>query len=92
MIRNRQSSLWEPNESTLIAEVEPVFSYLDNKNLAKLPDKVAVKEILFNLNLDAAPGTDGITSLLYKEHWDLLGDYIFEVVTAVHKGEMLTRS
>ena len=55
-------------------EVTPVFSEADNKNLEKEPDKEEVKDVLFQSNLNAAPGTDGITSLLYKEHWDLLGD------------------
>jgi hypothetical protein len=76
----------------LLAEVKPVFSELDNENLAKLPEKDEVKEVLFKSNLNAAPGTDGITSLLYKEQWSLLGDSIFEVATAVHKGEKLSRS
>ena len=79
-------------QATLLAEVTPVFSELDNKNLEKMPAKEEVREVLFKSNLNAAPGTDGITSLLYKELWDLLGDSLFEVVCAVHKGEKLTSS
>ena len=70
----------------------PVFSESDNKNLEKSPDKEEVKEVLFNSNLNASPGTDGITSLLYKEHWDLFSDSVLEVVKTVHKGEKLTIS
>ena len=44
--------------------MKPVFTELDNENLAKLPEKDEVKEVLFKSNLNAAPGTDGITSLL----------------------------
>ena len=65
----------------MLAEVTPVFTDTDNENLLKLPDKDEVKDILFNSNLNAAPGSDGITSFLYKEHWDLVGDYLLEVVT-----------
>ena len=79
-------------QATLLAEILPVFTDLDNTNLMKLPDKDEVKEVLFNSNLNAAPGTDSITSLLYKEHWDVLGDALFEVITAIHKGEKLTLS
>ena len=58
-------------QAILLAEVTPVFTDLDNKNLLKLPDKDEVKFILDNSNLHAAPGTDGITSFLlwiYFEH------------------------
>ena len=73
-------------QATLLAEVMPVFTDMDNRNLVGLPDKDEVKDVLFNSNPNAAPGTDGITSLLYKEHWDVLGDSLFEVVTAIHQG------
>ena len=61
-------------QNILLSEVTPVFTEDDNKALEELPDKDEVREVLFKSNLNAAPGTDGITSLLYKEHWDLLGD------------------
>ena len=73
-------------QTILLAEISPVFTELDNKNLLELPVKDEVKEVLFNSNLNAAPGTDGITSLLYKEHWEVLGDSLHEAVEAVHKG------
>ena len=79
-------------QETLLAEVSPVFLEEDIKNLRAVPDKDEVKEVLFNSNLNAAPGTDGITSLFYKEHWDLLGDPLLQVVQAVHNGDQLTRS
>ena len=88
-----QPALLDPQaQAVLLAEVKPVFSEADNKSLLKLPDKEEVKVILFKSNLNAAPCTDGITSLLYKEHWNLLGEPLFEVVTAVHKGDKLTKS
>ena len=79
-------------QAILLAEITPVFTEADNLNLKKLPGKTEVKEVLFQSNTNAAPGTDGITSLLYKEHWDLLGQSLHQVVTAIHKGENLTCS
>ena len=57
-------------QDILLAEVEPVFTKEDNEMLLALPCKEEVKEVLFSSNLKAAPGTDGLTSLLYKECWD----------------------
>ena len=72
-------------QSTLLAEEVPVFTVTDNVDLEKLPDKEEVKFVLFESNLNAAPGTDGITSLLYKVHWDLLGKSLHHVVTAIQR-------
>ena len=79
-------------QDTLLAEVTPVFTEEDIENLKAVPGKEEVKEVLFESNLNAAPGTDGITSLLYKEHWDLLGDILLSVIQTVHQGEHLTAS
>ena len=51
-----------------------------------------MKYVLFESNLNAASGTDSITSLLYKGHWVLLGDSLREVVSAIHDGEIPTVS
>ena len=51
-----------------------------------------VFKILCQSNLNSAPGTDGITSFLYKEHWDILGDSLYQVMSAISQGEKLTLS
>ena len=76
----------------LLAEVEPVFTAADNALLCKVPTKKEVGITLSEANLHAAPGCDGLTSFLYKECWDMLGDSLTEVVQAVHKGEQPTRT
>ena len=79
-------------QAILLAEVEPVFTEEDNRRLEKPPDKDLVKAVLFKSNLKAAPGTDGITSLLYKECWDTLGDSLHKVCLEIFQGERLTDS
>ena len=59
-------------QQLLLQELEPVFPEADNVMLTKLPEKIEIKETLDDSNLHAAPGTDGITSFLYKECWDTL--------------------
>ena len=49
-------------------------------------------DILCQSNLNSAPGTDGITSLLYKEHWNILGESLYQVTNAIAQGETLSAS
>ena len=79
-------------QGILLEEVEQVFTEADNTMMNKLPTKNEIKEVLFNSNLRAAPGTDGITSLLYHDHWDILGDSLHEVTTEIMKGNSPTLS
>ena len=44
--------------------------------------KKDVKTSVSNSNLDAAPGTDGITALFCHHTWDIIGDALTEVVQA----------
>ena len=48
----------------MLGQVEKVFTDQDNQLFLSLPNKKDVKEVLADSNLLAAPGTDGIPSLL----------------------------
>ena len=43
-------------------------------------------------NLYAAPGTDGLPGLLYKESWAVLGNPLTEVMVAISEGQALQKS
>ena len=79
-------------QSILLQEVETVFTEADNEMLIKPPTKKEIKETLDDSNLHAAPGTDGLTSFLYKECWPILENYLTEVVQEVFKGSQPTKS
>ena len=79
-------------QDLLLAEVSQVFSPDDNELLCKAVTKSEVKETLCAANLHAAPGSDGLTSFLYKECWDILGDSFTSLVQAIHAGHAPTRS
>ena len=55
-------------QKKLLTVVDPLFSEAQNQAFIELPEKEEIKKVLFSSNLNAAPGTDGITSLLYKTH------------------------
>ena len=67
----------------LLGEVEEVFSNEDNQNFLSLPSMSDVKKRVSASNLLAAPGTDGIPSLLYSKCWDVMGGPLTEVVQAI---------
>ena len=64
----------------------------DNVMLSALPDKEEVFETVKEANHKAAPGTDGITSLVYKLCWSSMGDALTAVAQAKLEGEELPSS
>ena len=88
----KPAELDENAQQTLLAEMEPVVTEADNSMLAALPDKEEVFNTLKAANLKAAPGTDGIPSLVYKLCWNCMGDALTAVAQAKHGGEKLPAS
>ena len=76
----------------MLNEVEEVFTEEDNENLLSLPELKDVKETVDSSNLLAAPGTDGIPSLLYSKCWEVMGPALTQVVQAIFMGEQPTHS
>ena len=79
-------------QQTLLSEVVPVFSAEDNLKILKVPTAKDVRETVCNSNLNAAPGTDGIPGLFYKECWSVMGEPLTEVMISIHKGHDLSSS
>ena len=51
-----------------------------------------MKGSVWSSNINAAPGTDGLTNLVYKHCWDILGDSLTDVTRAIFGGEKPTLS
>ena len=79
-------------QGVLLDEIKKVFTETDNEMLTAVPTRVEVEESVKTSNMNAAPGTDGITSFVYKECFNILGDALTEVVRAIHRGQQPTRS
>ena len=79
-------------QEILLGDIDEVFTEEDNNMLVAKPTKAEVEESVKTSNVNAAPGSDGITSLVYRECFDILGDALTEVTEAVFAGEKLTRS
>ena len=79
-------ALNEHAQKLLLSEVKPVFKDEDNSFMLKIPTNEEVKESLWCADIDAAPGTDGLTNLVYRHCWDILWDSIVNVVQSIHCG------
>ena len=79
-------------QQTLLNEISPVFTEMDINLFLKPPSKDDVWKTVCKSNLNAAPGSDGIPSLAYKECWSVLGDALTEVMLAVHHCQPLQPS
>ena len=78
-------------QQQLLQEVLPCFTEADNAILRAPPTKDDVKKTVDKSNLNAAPGNDGIPSLLYKACWDTMGDSLTEVMQEISQCKPLTR-
>jgi hypothetical protein len=70
-------------QQQLLEEVLPCFTESDNAILRAPPTKTDVKKTVDDSNLNAAPGNDGIPSLLYKVCWDTMGDALTDVMQEI---------
>ena len=60
--------------------LESIISVEDNNDLCEDVSKEEIKDALFNLAPDKAPGPDGFTPFFFQKYWSVVGN---SVVTAV---------
>ena len=89
--------LTDPNleqdaQNTLLKEILPSFTEVDNDILKAPPTLQCVRDTIDASNLQAAPGCDGLPSLLYKVCWDILGQALTDVMKEIHRCQPLTPS
>ena len=60
--------------------------------MVSAPTKDEVEQSVKSSNLHAAPGNDSITSFLYKESFQILGDALTDVAKLVFVGQQPTSS
>ena len=76
----------------MLNETDQVFNEKDNDKLSSMPTMEEIKKVVSKSNQNAAPGTDGIPSLLYSKCWDVIGQPLTEVIQAIHRGGKPTKS
>jgi len=77
-------------QNTLIDETIPLLvSEVDNQNLQRLHLMAKIKEAVFALNGDGAPGPDGFGGHFYQTYWDIVGFDVVHLVQEFFLGGML---
>ena len=69
-----------------------MFTDDDNSRILEPLDKQYILETINKSNVNAAPGSDGIPTLFYKDCWDIIGDTLTEVILAIFNGLAPTKS
>ena len=79
-------------QEILLNEVECVFTEEDNRMFTTPPTKNYIWKTICESNLNAAPGSDGIPSLFYKECWKIMGDSLHAIMKEIFEGKKLPPS
>lgn len=78
------------NTSTSIFEVGPVLTEVDRFLLTEPIGDLMIKDALFHIGDDKAPGPDGFNAAFFKENWDVVkSDFIAAVHEFFHNGKIL---
>uniref|UniRef100_A0A0D3AZ11 Reverse transcriptase domain-containing protein n=1 Tax=Brassica oleracea var. oleracea TaxID=109376 RepID=A0A0D3AZ11_BRAOL len=53
-----------------------------NTTLIAIPSPFEIREALFSINPDKAPGPDGFSASFYQNFWDILGEDVVKDIQA----------
>jgi len=56
-----------------------------NMMLIKCPDFLEIKNVIFNLNGNSAPGVDGFGGVFYHSCWKIIGTYVCNAIQQFFK-------
>ncbi|XP_071914053.1 uncharacterized protein [Coffea arabica] len=80
---------WQPPS---VPFTVPQLSAEDNGLLAALPEMEEVREVIFGMEADSAPGPDGFGAGFYQGCWSIIKLDLLEAVKAFFQGMCLPRS
>nr|XP_027120463.1 uncharacterized protein LOC113737428 [Coffea arabica] len=80
---------WQP---PVIPFTLPQLSAADNGMLVALPELAELREVVFGLEADSAPGPDGFGAGFYQGCWEIIKSDLLEAVKAFFQGMGLPRS
>jgi len=65
--------------------IPELVSFEENMMLIKCPDFLEIKNVVFNLNGNSAPGPDGFGSVFHRSCWDIIGTDVCKAVQQFFK-------
>lgn len=64
----------------------------DNQALGAIPTIDEVKKVVFSMSSNSSPGPDGISGNLFHHCWDIIAEYLYNVILDFFSGSELPRS
>lgn len=65
------------SQAVIEEALSPKITLENNLSLIALPNKAEVREAIFAINPDKAPGPDGFSAGFYQQFWDIVGDDVY---------------
>lgn len=65
--------------------ISPLVTVEDNTMLTNLPSMEEVKNVVFSMNANVAPGPDGFGGFFYQKYWEIIGEDVFNVALQFFK-------
>ncbi|CAA7062291.1 unnamed protein product [Microthlaspi erraticum] len=79
----------EQKRAIITEALQPLISDSTNQELIKDPSHSEIKEALFAIHAEKAPGPDGFSASFFHSNWEVVGpDIIAEVETFFRSGEL----
>ena len=69
-----------------------MVSLEENRSLCACPSEEEIKDTVFSMDSDSAPGPDGFSAKFYIACWDVLGKDVVSAVKAFLGGSTMDRS
>lgn len=67
-------------EATVRYALKPMIKEADNNKLIEIPSPQEIREAMFSIHADKAPGPDGFSASFFQAHWEDVGDDIVREV------------
>ena len=69
--------------------ISPSITDVDNNKLCSIPTPLEIKEVVFGMYSDKAPGPDGLPALFYKRYWPIVGKSVCDAALNFFKSRNL---
>lgn len=70
--------------------ISPRVSFEQNKTLKKIPSATEIKEALFSVHPEKAPGPDGFSACFFQSNWVVVGADMIKEVQEQQKEQQIT--
>ena len=78
-------------DENLLNFIPPLVSMEENLMLCAIPDALEIKEVVFSMAAENAPGPDGFSAGFFVECWDTVNMDVINAVQVFFKGDELPR-